>query len=93
MVRGDAGCVKARFRQSTFYGAPISLDKLKQRETGFIPQRTEAAEIAQFVLSMMDGWTPLGDIAAALTVRFPKRFARRQDALTWAADLAEQYSR
>lgn len=93
MVRGDAGCVKARFRQSTFHGAPISLDQLKQREAGFIPQRTEAAEITQFVLSMMDGWTPLGDIAAALTARFPKRFARQQDALTWAADLAEQYSR
>ena len=25
MVRGDAGCVKAHFHQSTFHGAPISL--------------------------------------------------------------------
>lgn len=93
MARGDAGCVKARFHQSTFYGAPISLDKLKQREAGFIPQRTEAAEIDRFVLSMLDGQTSLGEIAAALTVRFPKHFARQPDALTRAADLAERYSR
>lgn len=89
----DPSRVKARFRQSTFHGAPLSLDKLKQREAGFIPRRVEVAEIDHFVLSMMDGRTSLGEIAAALTVRFPKRFARQQDALTHVADLAERYSR
>ena len=39
----------------------------------------------------MDGATSLGEIAAALTARFPKFFARQQDALTHAADLAERY--
>ncbi len=53
----DAGRVKASFRQSTFYGAPLSLDKLKQREAGYIPPPAQAAEIDQFVLSMMDGRT------------------------------------
>jgi protein arginine N-methyltransferase 1 len=89
----DASCVKARFRQSTFYGAPLSLNNLKKREAGFVPQRTETAEIDQLVLSMLDGHTSLGEIAAALTVRFPKHFARQPDALTRAADLAERYSR
>jgi hypothetical protein len=32
--------VKASFRQSTVYGAPISLAKLKQRERGFVLRRT-----------------------------------------------------
>jgi protein arginine N-methyltransferase 1 len=88
---GEPGRVKARFRQSTFYGAPISLEKLKQREAGFIPQRAEAAEIDQFVLSLMDGRTSLGEIGAALVARFPGRFTRQQDALTYSADLAERY--
>ncbi len=92
MAQGDAGRVKVRFRQSTSFGAPLSLDKLKRREIGFIPRRTEAAEIDQFVLSMLDGQTSLGNVAAALMARFPKRFARQQDALTCAADLAERYS-
>lgn len=34
----------------------------------------------------------LGEIAAALTARFPKLFARQQDVLTRAADLAERYN-
>ncbi len=55
----DAGRVKASLRQSTFYGAPLSLDKLKQREAGYIPPPAQAAEIDQFVLSMMDGRTSL----------------------------------
>ncbi len=90
--QGDAGCVKANFRQSTLYGTPLSFNKLKQREAGFVPRRGEAADIDRFVLSLMDGATSLGEIAAALTARFPTLFARQQDALTRAADLAERYN-
>jgi protein arginine N-methyltransferase 1 len=89
---GAAGRVKARFRQSTFYGAPISLDKLKQREGGYIPPPAEAAEIDQFVLSQLDGRTSLGEIAAGLRARFPQRFPRQQDALTRAGDVAQRYA-
>ncbi len=88
----DAGCVKASFRQSSFYGAPLSLDKLKQREAGYIPLPAQTAEIDQFVLSMIDGRTSLGEIAASLVARFPQRFARQQDALTHAADVAQRYN-
>jgi protein arginine N-methyltransferase 1 len=90
---GEPGWVKARFRQSTFYGTPISLEKLKQREAGYIPPPAEAAEIDQFVLSLMDGRTSLGEIGAALMARFPGRFTRQQDALTYSADLAGRYNR
>ena len=84
--------VKASFRQSTFFGVPLSLDRLKRREAGYVPPRTEAAEIDRFVLSMMDGGTSLGQIARGLLSRFPQRFARQQDALTRAADLAKKYA-
>lgn len=92
-VGGDPDSVKASFRQSTFYGAPVSLEKLKRREGGFVPGRTESAEIDRFVLSLIDGSTSLGEIAAALMTRFPKRFGLEQDALTYSADLAERYLR
>lgn len=90
-AQGDSGRVKANFKQSTFYGAPLSLEKLKRREAGFIPQPLEAAEIDRFVLSMIDGRTSLGEIATGLLAHYPQRFARQQDALTHAADLAERY--
>jgi len=90
---GDPESVKAAFRQSTFYGAPVSLDSLKRREQGFVPGRPEAVAIDQFALARMDGGTSLGEIAAELAARFPQRFPRRQDALTYIADLAERYRR
>jgi type I protein arginine methyltransferase len=89
---GDSSRVKASFRQSTFYGLPLSLDKLKRREAGYIPPPAEAGEIDQFVLSMMDGRNSLGEIAAGLLAHFPQRFARKQDALTRVADLAQRYA-
>ena len=91
-ANGEAGPVKARFRQSTFYGAPISLDKLKRREAGYVPPPAEDARIDGFVLSRLDGQTSLGDIATELRARFPQRFARQQDALTRVADVAQRYS-
>jgi protein arginine N-methyltransferase 1 len=90
---GASSRVKASFRQSTFYGAPLSLDKLKRREAGYIPPAAEAAEIDRFVLSMMDGRTSLKEIADGLLAGFPKHFARQQDALTRAADVAHRYTR
>ena len=92
MARGDARCVKARFRQSTFYGGPIALEALKRREAGFVPPLTEAAMIDHFILAAMDGSQSLGQIAASLSVRFQQRFPRWQDALTRVADLTGKYS-
>jgi type I protein arginine methyltransferase len=89
---GDPGRVEASFRQSTFYGVPISLDTLKQREAGYIPAPVVAAEIDRFVLSRLDGRTSLGEIAAKLCAGFPQRFPRHQDALTRAADVAQRYA-
>ncbi|MCU0836212.1 MAG: 50S ribosomal protein L11 methyltransferase [Chromatiaceae bacterium] len=89
---GDPSHVKAKFRQSTFYGAPISLEKLKRRGDSFVPQPVEAAEIDRFVLSLVDGRTSLGEIASRLVGRYPQRFARQQEALTHVADLIERYA-
>ena len=90
-VTAANGAAKAAFRQSTFHGAPISPDKLKRREAGFVPQPIQDVEIDRVVLAMLDGRTTLSEIATALCTRFPQRFSRQQDALTRAADLAERY--
>ncbi len=89
---GEPHRVKARFRQSTFYGTPIALEKLKRREAGYIPPPAEAAEMDHFVLSQLDGRTSLGAIANGLCERFPQRFPRHADALTHAADVAARYA-
>lgn len=90
-VSDATGAQKAAYRQSTFHGAPLSPAKLRRREAGFMPQPTPEFEIDRVAFSLMDGRTPLGEIAAALQARFPQRFTRLQDALTRAADLAERY--
>jgi type I protein arginine methyltransferase len=89
---GDPSRVKASFRQSMLYAAPISLDKLKRREAGYIPPPAEGAGIDGFVLSRLDGQTSLGEIATELRARFPQRFPRPQDALTRAAHVAQRYT-
>jgi hypothetical protein len=90
-VSDATGAEKAAYRQSTFHGASLSPAKLRRREAGFMPQPTPQFDVDRFALSLMDGRTRLGEIAAALQARFPQRFTRPQDALTHAADLAERY--
>jgi protein arginine N-methyltransferase 1 len=88
---GDSGLMKANFRQSTFFGAPVSPAKLERREAGFVPPVTQEAEIDRLCLSLVNGETRLGNIARQLTGRFPERFQRWEDALTHVADLLERY--
>ena len=83
--------VKANFRQSTFYGSPLALDKLRRRAADYVPQVDGQAEIDRFVLERIDGEASLGEIAQALAARYPERFAESRDALTYCADLAERY--
>lgn len=90
--QSEQGRVRASFKQSTFYGAPVSLEKLKRRGDSFVPQPVEAAAIDRFALSLVDGHSSLGEIARRLIDRYPHRFARQQDALTHVADLVERYA-
>lgn len=90
---GDPGLVKASFQQSTFYSAPLALERLKRREAGFVPEPIEAVEMDCLVLGMIDGRTSLGAIADRLLECYPQHFERQQDALTHAADLVERYRR
>ena len=91
-VLGAGGQVKAGFRQSTFFGAPLSPAQLRKRGAGYVPSLNADGQIRQLVLDRMDGHTPLGEIARALAEQYPGRFASWQEALAMVADLSQKYS-
>jgi len=55
---GASQKVKADFKQSSFYGAPISPARLRKRADSYVPANTEGGETDRFILSLMDGRTP-----------------------------------
>jgi protein arginine N-methyltransferase 1 len=90
---GSPGPVKADFKQSTFFGAPLSPATLRRRAAEYVPALDEDGQLDRLILTLMDGATPLGEIARRVADRFPDRFPRWQDALTRAGDLAQRYGR
>lgn len=91
--RGDDGRPKAQFRQSTFFGTPLSRESLRRRAAGHIPVLHEDGEIDRFALAQMEGAATLEEIAERLAGRFPARFAGWREALTRAGELSQRYSR
>lgn len=92
LAQGDPTQVKADFKQSTFYGTPLSPQRLRKQAASYIPCLSEEGQINQLILSMMDGQTALAQIAEALTNRFPTRFANRNSALSKVGELSQKYS-
>jgi protein arginine N-methyltransferase 1 len=92
-VVDGAGRVKADFRQSTFFGAPLALDRLRKRAADFVPTPDEDARVDLFILGLLCDGTALGEIARRLAVQFPARFPSWQAALTRVGDLSDRYSR
>ncbi|HKQ78113.1 MAG TPA: 50S ribosomal protein L11 methyltransferase [Blastocatellia bacterium] len=84
--------IKTRFKQSTFYGAPLSLSGLRKQSEAYIPELNTEGLMDHYILSQMNNRTPLGAIAKQLAERFPDKFTRWQDALTRAGELAGKYS-
>ena len=81
------------FKQSTLQGNPFSLETLKRRSHSHIPELDEDVEIDRFILSLIDGTTSQGDLARRVVERFPNRFAKWEEALTWLAELSQRYVR
>lgn len=91
--QGDPARVKARFEQSNFFGVPLPPGHLRKRSESHTPALSEDGQVDAFVLALMDGKTPLGDIARELGTRFPDRFPTWQEALNKAGDLSVRYGR
>jgi type I protein arginine methyltransferase len=89
----DAAKPRAAFRQSTFFGAPLALERLRCRAAEYVPSLPESGHADFFILSLIDGRSTLGDIAKQAMERFPSLFSRWEKALSRAGELAEKYRR
>ncbi|HEU0051921.1 MAG TPA: 50S ribosomal protein L11 methyltransferase [Longimicrobium sp.] len=87
-----AGKPPVAFRQTTFVANAPSPDRLRRRGDGYLAALGEDGRIDSFVLSRMDGRTPLGQIARELKASFPDRFATWEAALVRAGALSERYA-
>lgn len=82
-----------RFSQSTLQGAILSPESLRRRAAGFVPSLSEQGRADRYLLDLMDGRATLQQVAQSAAAKFPAIFARWEDALSRAADLAAQSSR
>lgn len=81
-VQGPDGAEKAAFRQSTFFGTPLSRDTLRRRGTNYVPRLNEEGRIVQAILLAMGRGMPVGEIAARLLSEFPARVTGSRDAIS-----------
>lgn len=81
---------KARFRQSTLHGTPVSPATLRKASAAYQPTLTENGRMTRFVLDAMHQGLPLGEIAARLSSEFSTSGLR--DPLSYVAALARQYA-
>jgi protein arginine N-methyltransferase 1 len=87
-----SGFVKATFKQSTFFGVPLSAARLHKQSASHVPVLNDDGGIEQFILSLMDGKTSLEEIARQLMLRFPDHFIDFNAALTAVGDRSLKYS-
>lgn len=83
---------KASFKQSTFFGVPLSPLKLRKRAHTYLPVASEEGAVVRFVLSQMSGANSIETIATQLLKEFPHRFGELDKAIDFAADVTEKYS-
>jgi type I protein arginine methyltransferase len=88
----NPGVLKAAFKQSTFFGVPLSAAQLRKQSDSHVTLLNEEGGIERFILSRMDGKTTLGEIAAQLTTLYPGHFASYQGALDRVSALSQKYS-
>lgn len=89
--QGQSGAEMADLAQSTFCGMPLSPAQLRKRAASYIPTLNEDGRILSFVLASMHDAVSVGEIARLMSIEFPWRFPRPQDALGHVADLSRRY--
>jgi len=91
-VRRTSGEVSAQFKQSTFFGMPVSTVRLRQQSGDYAPQLSRDGEIRSFILSVMNGQHSVESIASQTAHHFSDRFARPADARPLVVELAEKHA-
>jgi type I protein arginine methyltransferase len=90
---GRPGEIAAQFDQSQIRGAVLSPAQLLKGTSKYIPRLSKEGQILRRALELMDGSASLEEIARRLTAEFPERFARWQQALTFAGSISKENSR
>lgn len=90
--QGAAQESKANFKQSTFWGAPLTLDHLRKQRADYVPTLSINAKIDHFILTQMTYQHTVGEIAQAVVKAFPQQFHNWQAALTRVGELSQKYS-
>jgi protein arginine N-methyltransferase 1 len=88
--RWESDFPNVSFKQSTFFGVPLSPSQLRKRANTYTPVVNDDGAIARFVLSRMDGQNTIEQIATELATQFPNI---SENALNLVTDISEKYSR
>lgn len=90
-VCDTGGALKAKFRQSSFFGVPRSRATLARRAEDHVAVLSEDGRLDRLILELLDERVPLGRIADEACAKFPRRVPTREQALARVADLSLRY--
>ena len=88
----DATEPKIKFKQSSFFAAPLSGKQLQKRAHSFMPNLSEEGRATAAALALMNGEASLEQIAERLAKDFPERYTANHAAFNEAAELSLKYS-
>lgn len=92
LSQASGGQVKAEFKQSTFYGAPLSPERLRRCEAGYCPRLNQEGRLDRVILTLMNGDLSLDQITRQVMEQFPRRFTSWKEALAYVGELSQKYS-
>jgi protein arginine N-methyltransferase 1 len=88
-----SGKSAVHFKQSEFFGEPLSLGQLRKLSAAYVPELNDDGRIDGLILRLMDEKMAQADISRRVASEFPARFARWEDALRRVGELSTRYSR
>jgi len=88
---GDSVTPRASFKQSTFFGVPLSPEQMRKQAAGYKPALDQRGEARSFIMELMTGENSLAEIAARLAKRFPSRYTDWQDALDEVTEVSREF--
>lgn len=91
-IYGQDKDLKADFKQSTFFGAPSSVEGFRKRSANYVPTLSEEGRVQALILQLMDGGTALEDIAKKVSESFPSEFDDFQKALGKVGEISQRFS-
>lgn len=90
---GESVTPKASFKQSTFFGVPLSPAQMRKQAAGYRPALDQRGEARGFIMELMTGENSLAEISERLVERFPNRYSDSQDALNEVTAVSREFGK